>query len=83
MTAPTVAEQANAVARERVKLDACDRAELDIARIADGHTVECSHIARQHIANLYDAEGVCVAQFSTTSWAKTIAAVRGWAEVAS
>ncbi len=75
-------EGAAAVARQRVKRDALERAELDIARACDGCTVECSEDGREKRADLYDgAEGVMVASFRARSWARVAAAARGWAGV--
>lgn len=80
MTAPTVAEQANAVSVQRVKNAAKDRAELDIASLCD-YGVECHEDGRGKYATLSDDKGEIVAMFAARTWKGVIAAARGWSEV--
>ena len=75
-------EGAAVVARQRIKRDALERAELDIARACDGCTVECTEEGREKRADLYDgAEGVMVASFRARTWSRLVGAARGWAGV--
>jgi len=80
MTAPTVAEQANAVSLQRVKNAAKDRAELDIARLCD-YGVECDERDGYKRATLFDSNGEVAATFESRSWSGVVNAARGWSEV--